>query len=322
MKVRCVGMTVCDIALSPIPIDIMQKDLCLIDDIAYFLGGDATNVAVGLTKMGVEVSLSATIGNDKNGEFVKQKLQENHIDIGGVIEVEGRTTVTTFIIIDEIGERHFISCSGLFDELQARYITDEMLEGLDLIYLGSALTFPQMDRGGTADVFKRAHEKSILTAMDCCLVRQNLNKKEELLKFEEVLKYTDIFIPSIEEAKYLFDTDEVEDIAERVKAFGVKVFGVKLGSKGSFVTDYKSKYYFGIYTPEKIVDTTGAGDSFMAGFVRAYIAGENIEICGKVASAVASNNVECLGSTSGVKPYNEVKQYIDNHEIKIIKTTY
>lgn len=322
MKVRSIGMLVCDIALSPIPVDIINRDLCLIDEVPKFIGGDAVNVAVSLSKMGFDVSLSAVVGDDDLGEYLKKRLVENDIGIDGVVEIQGMASASSYILIDANGERHFISASKINDCLEAKYIGKELLEDVDLVYFGSAFTFESMDHGGIAKVFEQAKKYGATTAMDACIVRSDVNKADEMEYLEKTLQNTDVFIPSIDEAEYLFGTRNVEEIADKLRSYGLKIFGVKMGSKGSFITDYKEKYYFGVYKPKEIVDTTGAGDTFVAGFLRSYLSGNNIEYCGQFASAAAVANIEAVGSTSGIKSCDSIEKYIQENDLMITKTTY
>ena len=116
---------------------------------------------------------------------------------------------------------------------------------------------------------------------------------------------TDVFFPSMDEAVKITGQTDPELIAECFKKFPMKAFGIKMGAKGCFVTDFKEKRF--IKCPEglPVVDTTGAGDSFMAGLMTGLARGLDVFSGSEFASCVASKNVGSIGGTAGIPDYKE-----------------
>ncbi len=266
MKMLCIGMMVCDTLLSPVPSNILTLDSVKIDKPSVCCGGDALNVAIGLAKLGNSVSVAGRVARDANGKFILNECNKYGIHASGVVYEEECATAASYALIDENGERHFLSEKSIFEKLSGEDISDEAIEETDMIYIGSAMAMRKMDEGGIKDVFLRAHRLGKMTVMDAAY---NLEDPERdwLSYLAPAFMETDVFFPSMDEAVKITGQTDPELIAECFKKFPMKAFGVKMGAKGCFVTDFKEKRF--IKCPEglPVVDTTGAGDSFMAGLM-------------------------------------------------------
>jgi sugar/nucleoside kinase (ribokinase family) len=304
MKMLCIGMMVCDTLLSPVPSNILTLDSVKIDKPSVCCGGDALNVAIGLAKLGNSVSVAGRVARDANGKFILNECNKYGIHASGVVYEEECATAASYALIDENGERHFLSEKSIFEKLSGEDISDEAIEETDMIYIGSAMAMRKMDEGGIKDVFLRAHRLGKMTVMDAAY---NLEDPERdwLSYLAPAFMETDVFFPSMDEAVKITGQTDPELIAECFKKFPMKAFGVKMGAKGCFVTDFKEKRF--IKCPEglPVVDTTGAGDSFMAGLMTGLARGFDVFSGSEFASCVASKNVGSIGGTAGIPDYEE-----------------
>ena len=304
MKMLCIGMMVCDTLLSPVPSNILTLDSVKIDKPSVCCGGDALNVAIGLAKLGNSVSVAGRVARDANGKFILNECNKYGIHASGVVYEEECATAASYALFDENGERHFLSEKSIFEKLSGEDISDEAIEETDMIYIGSAMAMRKMDEGGIKDVFLRAHRLGKMTVMDAAY---NLEDPERdwLSYLAPAFMETDVFFPSMDEAVKITGQTDPELIAECFKKFPMKAFGVKMGAKGCFVTDFKEKRF--IKCPEglPVVDTTGAGDSFMAGLMTGLARGFDVFSGSEFASCVASKNVGSIGGTAGIPDYEE-----------------
>lgn len=300
----CIGMMVCDTLLSPVPSNILTLDSVKIDKPSVCCGGDALNVAIGLAKLGNSVSVAGRVARDANGKFILNECNKYGIHASGVVYEEECATAASYALIDENGERHFLSEKSIFEKLSGEDISDEAIEETDMIYIGSAMAMRKMDEGGIKDVFFRAHRLGKMTVMDAAY---NLEDPERdwLSYLAPAFMETDVFFPSMDEAVKITGQTDPELIAECFKKFPMKAFGIKMGAKGCFVTDFKEKRF--IKCPEglPVVDTTGAGDSFMAGLMTGLARGFDVFSGSEFASCVASKNVGSIGGTAGIPDYEE-----------------
>ncbi|MCL2834046.1 MAG: carbohydrate kinase family protein [Treponema sp.] len=311
-KVYCIGAMACDVPLRPVPKDIFEHDHLRIERPVWSTGGDATNAAVALIRLGASASLTGIIGRDPYGDFMAKSLEEAGVDMRGVIRHQTLGTVVSHILIEPSGERHFVVSNPVKEELGPEHINMELLEECDLVYIGSSINFRKLDENGSAGLFKKAHELGKFTATD-------FHGDDDdrggywLKKLEPMLRETDICLPSIREAKYLTGKKEIPAIRDAFAPLGIKILAIKLGGEGCYVTDFKNEWKIPAFTEFTPVDTTGAGDSFGAGFVRGILTGWNPEACGLFACAVAGFNITKKGAVAGVPDFQTAYRFVTEH---------
>lgn len=297
MKILCVGMLVCDILISPVPDDILSRDSVGIRRPVVSCGGDALNVAVGLSKLGAVVLIAGRIADDANGAFIRQACV--HMDTRGLINDDSCATATTFALIDTRGERHFLTDKAIFAKLRQEDIPQALLKEADIVYFGSAMAMTGMNDGGLAELFRRAREAGKLTVMDAA-IDETKTDFDWMRALAPVFEQTDIFFPSIDEARLITGRDTPEEMAACLRGFGMKAFGVKLGARGCYVTDFINARYMPGLTGIPVVDTTGAGDSFLAGLIRGISQGWDVFESAAFANTVAAQSIGAMGGTAGI----------------------
>ncbi|MFP3041286.1 carbohydrate kinase family protein [Treponema primitia] len=312
-KVLCVGLVICDTPLIPVPESIMQMDVCQVESPKNSTGGDALNVAITLTKLGLKASLSGLIGNDSNGDFILNHLHEVGVDTRGISRHPSLGTAASYVLIENNGKRHFIVSGALNAELKYEHIPQDLIEEADLVYFGSAMCMSAMDQGGAAALFKKARSLGKITVADTAVANPNLDTDYYRNLLEPMLKETDIFIPSYEEAVLLTGKADLPGIRDALAPYKFTLLVVKLGSKGCYVTDFKQEWTIPTFAEFKPVDTTGAGDSFTGGFIQGYLIGWPPETVALFANTVASFNVTKVGATGGVPDFKTAYSYVTEH---------
>lgn len=300
----CIGMMVCDTLLFPVPSNILSLDSVKIDRPSVCCGGDALNVAIGLAKLGNTVSIAGRIAKDANGEFILNECRKFGVNTSGVVYEKECATAASYVLIDEKGERHFLTEKSIFARLSGSDIDDQAIEEADIVYIGSAMAMREMDEGGIKDVFSRARRLGKMTVMDAAV---NLEDPErDWLSFlAPAFMETDVFFPSMDEAVKITGQTEPEKIAECFQEFPMRIFGIKMGAEGCFVTDFREKRFIKCPTGLPVIDTTGAGDSFMAGLMSGWAEGMDPFSSAEFASCVAAKNVGSIGGTAGIPKYEE-----------------
>jgi sugar/nucleoside kinase (ribokinase family) len=251
------------------------------------------------------------LGRDVAGDFVARRLEEWGVDTRALIRHPHLGTGISHILIEPGGERHFLVSGDINDELDFHHVPDEMIREADMVYLGSAMYLRAMDRGGSAALFKRARELGKLTLSDFGGGEGSSAEILELLG--PMLRETDIILPSYQEAVQMTGETELPRIRERLSGFGIKLLVVKLGAEGSYLTDFKNEWRIPTFGEFKPVDTTGAGDSFVGGFIRALLEGWDAQTAAVFASCVASHNVTQVGATGGAPDFDTVYRYVCAH---------
>ncbi|MDR1419531.1 MAG: carbohydrate kinase family protein [Treponema sp.] len=312
-KVLCAGLAVCDVPLRPIPKTILEEDICFIENPAVSTGGDALNVAVTLTKLGVPAVLSGLVGRDANGDFIMKRLDELGVDTGGMVRHPSLGTVVSYILIEPGGERHF----ALSDELTSVFdypdIPSRLIDQADMVYFGSAMCMKAMDRGGAAALFRRARGLGKTTFADTSCGNSALGASYWRELLDPMLRETDVFMPSYDEAVILTGQGELSGIRDSLAPFRLKLLVVKLGAGGCYITDFRDEWTIPAFAEFRPVDTTGAGDSFVGGFIRGLLEGWPPRAAGIFANVVAGFNVTKLGATGGVPGFDAALRYAREH---------
>ncbi|MBR0577063.1 fructoselysine 6-kinase [Proteiniclasticum sp. BAD-10] len=236
-----------------------------------FPGGNPVNVAVYLKRLGVSSSYVGVIGNDRYGKILKEALASKGVDLTHLYEKEGKTAVTQVELVD--GERVF----GDYDEgvLKDFKLTEEDLEFLashDLVVSG---------------IWGKVEDRMVdLKSRGCRIAFDFATKLEDPVK--------EVAIPHVDYAFFAADEDtpELRNFMEIEQRKGPKMVIVTLGEQGSIAYDGQF-HRFGI-VPCEVVDSMGAGDSYIAGFLKALLEGQTIEECMKKG---AENSSVTLGYT-------------------------
>lgn len=301
-KILCVGMATCDILLKPIPENILSIDTCVIEPPLMQGGGDALNVARILAKLGLSASLCSRISPDGMGKMVLEELLRMGVNADPVITRNANPTATSFVLLDERGERHFASSKEIFQELSDEDVTEAMLESHSAVYYGSAMQAGKMDRGGVERLFRRARARRLPTFLDAAIAPDGGRPWGEILS--GALKETDYFLPSRAEAEAISGETDLEKQVEFFRPFGLKALVIKLGGKGCFVTDFSKEAFIPPVTVEA-VNTNGAGDSFVAGFICALSRGMELFRACAFANGVGALKVSGDGALGALEGYEQ-----------------
>ncbi|MGN0256027.1 MAG: carbohydrate kinase family protein [Chordicoccus sp.] len=217
-------------------------------------------------------------------------------------------TAVSLVMVEPSGERHFLSSTDIFDTIGPKQVTDQMLRSSKFLSLNSFYRMRQLDSAGVVPLFRRAHECGCTTVVDTMPCRTAF----PLQQIAPVLNVTDIFLPSIDEAAQITGTRDLQKIKIILSRFGIKILGIKLGTQGSFVTDFANDFMIPAYVPDKVVSTTGAGDTYVAGFMTGLAEGMSMREAATFASAAASFTVEVPGASGGVKSLDQVMDRVRN----------
>jgi len=288
----------------------MQLDSCYIENPVFSTGGDATNVALTLCKIGANVTLAGHIGNDTNGDFVYNRLKEKGINTAGIIRHPELGTAVSYILIEEGGARHFLIYGNLLDVLTDREVPDELIKSADWVHFGSAMGMKGMDEGGAAALFKRAHGFGKMTSADTSAIDFSKDSKYWQDLLGAMLHETDLFAPSYDEAVMITAEKDLPKIRDVFSRYGLKYLAIKLGKDGCYVTDFSDEHIVPTFDSFKPVDTTGAGDSFVGSLIFGLLKGWPIETAAVFSNAVASFNVTKLGATGGVPDFDTVYEFV------------
>ena len=310
--IACVGILVADAIAKPVEKIPEKGRLELVDTLTLYTGGCAANACVDMSKIGINVALIGKIGNDGFGKFMKNTLKDEGIHIEGLVTDENGATSASLVIVTVDGERSFIHCLGSNATFEERDIDYSIIEDAKLIFVAGTMLMTAFDGDDCAKFLKKCKDMGKITALDTAWD----SKGRWMDVLASSMPYIDYFLPSYEEAVELSGgKTDPEEIADTFLGMGPHTVVIKLGKDGCLIkTKQGEKYFIPTYDRIKPVDTTGAGDSFCAGFLSALVKGKNLVDCGKFANAVGTHCVMASGASTGIKSEAEILKFIDDYE--------
>jgi len=289
---------VVDIPLQPVHRDIFDIESYPIDNISMTVGGDALNQAIIISRLGHKSALMSRLGTDIPGNYMKTVCETEGIVTEELHMDETATTSINVGLVTADGERTFVTNRN--GSLWRTDISDVNLEAFSdarVISLGSIFNCPLLDGQALEMIFKKARETGAITCAD--FIKPRL--KETLEDIRGALKYVDYLFPNYDEASLLTGETDIEKIANQFLSCGVGVVVIKNGKRGCFIKTGEASFNVAAIPGIQAIDSIGAGDNFVSGFITAILEGKALEDCGRFANAAASIAVQSIGATTGVK---------------------
>jgi sugar/nucleoside kinase (ribokinase family) len=306
IDVICVGILVADILVKPVS-GVPDKGLLgLVDSIELFSGGNAMTAALNLSKMGFKSAVAGKIGGDFFGTYLKSLLVENGVNIESLSEDENIQTSASAALSSADGERTFLHCIGANGEFSLSDIDWEVVERSKTVFVTGTFLLDSFDGVPTLKFLKKCKEMGKTTVLDVCW--DSRNRWGGVL--EVSYPYIDIFLPSISEAEMLSGYPDAAQAADYFIERGVGKVVIKLGKDGAYAKEAgRPGKFFSACGNVKVVDTTGAGDSFCSGFLAAYSKGESFFDCVRFANAAGTMCVMSKGAAGWGRPYCEILEF-------------
>ena len=306
MDVLCVGQLAADILVRPVDRVDFGVDTRRVEGIDIKNGGDCLNVALGLRKLGSSVGFSGLVGDDQLGQYLRGVVTAAGIDARGLRVTQQARTCSCLVLINGSGERTFFYYGGANDLFSLADVDRGMVTEASIVHIGGTYLLPKFDGEGAARLLAGARAQGKLTCMDVTWDTTG----RWLSVIEPCLPHLSYFMPSIREAQEIAGTSDPARIALRLQDKGVETVVIKLGEKGCYVKPGRDAGFLCGAFPTEAVDTTGAGDSFVAGFLTGVRKGWDVKSCAELACAVAAMNIRTVGATAGIPTLDEARRFM------------
>jgi sugar/nucleoside kinase (ribokinase family) len=280
----------------------LEREL-LAKDFRLTLGSSSAIVAHNLAALGVSVGFITLLGDDSLGSIALERLAEKGVDISHVKRISGGTSTGVTILLTHEGKRHILTYPGTMFEMAA--------SDLDMNYLASARHFhlcslflhkalqPDLPR-----IFRQLKSAGLTLSLDT-----NDDPDDRWgSPLDELLSMVDIFLPNDDEACRISGKKDAESAIE-VLAERIPLVAVKCGKRGSLVQKGSQRWQIPA-NPVTPVDTIGAGDSFDAGFLAAYLRGEAPDACAAFGNRVAALSTLRPGGTESFRDAALQKEFL------------
>jgi sugar/nucleoside kinase (ribokinase family) len=298
LKVLIAGELNPDLILSGYRIYPAPGKEVVVDDLSLTLGSASAICAMGLARLGEAVSFLGKVGRDPLGDFCVQQLADAGIDTSRMIRSESLKTGIT-VSLTSSADRALITYLGAIASLQGSDIGEQALEGVRHIHI-SSYYLQQGLRPDCRAVFAAAHARGISTSLDPGYDPAEAWGEDVI----EALQEVDIFLPNEVELRGITGCDSPED-GLRAIANGRTLTVAKLGRAGCMALEEGDFVRVPAF-PMECIDTTGAGDSFNAGFIYAWLRNYPLREAMRIASAAGAISTMGLGGTGKQASAEEV----------------
>jgi len=275
-------------------------------------GGSASNTIIGLSRLDLSVSYIGKVANDNEGELLEMNLIQEGVFVNNLIVSEKGHSGKVLGFINEDGERALYVDSGVNDEITIDEININQVKTTKILHYSSFVGNSFETQNKLLDLLP----KSILLSFD----PGHIYAKKEISSLKKILERTNILLINEKELKLLFEDHYLKkkrskekslsfkEIAINILDDGIENIIVKRGKKGVYgINNKDEEVKIPAYNSE-VIDTTGAGDAFNAGFLYSYLNGYSLEKSCMIGSWIASKCIEDIG-INGLPRKNELRKF-------------
>ena len=286
---------------------INYADKILAEKIAFTVGGNAANTAVSFARMGLESQLYSVIGDDDNGRKILEALTKEGVDQRYIQQFPGMTSYSTAIVFQK--ERSIL----VYHEPRDYNLPN--FEPVDWVYLTS------MGKN-----YLPAYEKA-LTFVKKNNAKLSFNPGSFQLKdgvgvLKKFFAATEVLFVNKEEAQMLTEqpaSAKISSLAEALYDYGIRIVNITDGPNGAYCFDGQSLLFLEII-PSEIVQRTGCGDAYGAGFTAALLCGEHIDEAMRWGMANAAGVVSQIGPQTGLLSREQLLEMLNDHPTIVPRT--
>lgn len=268
-------------------------------------GGSAANTVAGMASLGSDCAFIGKVYDDELGQNFRRDIGAAGIDFFTPPLLEGPATGRSIVLVTPDAERSMFTYLGAATRLTAEDIDENIIKASRYIYLEGYLWDEAHAKEAVLKACELAHKynrKIAFTLSDCnCITRH----REDLLKL--VTDCVDVLFANENEIKALFNTDDFMAALDMIKPL-VEIAAITRNSKGSVIVNGRVKIFVEAEKMDNVVDSTGAGDLYAAGFLYGMTKERSLGTCAMIGSIAASEII----SHYGARPEVSLRGFVRN----------
>ena len=255
-----------------------------IEKLHISLGGSAANFTVEVSRLGLNAGIMARIGKDQYGEYILSEFKQENINTDRLVPIDEKTGMA-FIAVEPECERSIYTFMGANSKFKLENEDITHIKHSEILHI----------TGMYIEVVEEASKYANLLSFNPGALLSSYG----LDNLEKILKRTDILFLNQKEVTILTDMGCYDGALELVET-GVPLVVVTMGNKGAIVFNKSGQIHYPANKPD-VLDTTGAGDSFAAGFIASFHQKKSLNECLKSGNESAANCVSKLGALDHLK---------------------
>jgi sugar/nucleoside kinase (ribokinase family) len=272
----------------------------LVDEARLTVGGSGAILACGAARLGLRVAIAGVVGDDLFGAFMREHLVARGVDISG-LTVDPHLATGITVVLSETADRAILTYLGTIGVMRGSLVDLDLLRSARHVHVSSFFLQTSL-APDIPTLFAQAHEAGATTSID-----PNWDPAGTWDGgLDEILPFVDVLLPNEIEVTRLARTSDLEIAIALLRERGPLVV-VKTGARGALAAG-RGERADAEPLPVVVVDTTGAGDSFDAGFLAAMLGGEPLERCLAIANACGALSTRAAG---GVDAQPTMQEAVD-----------
>lgn len=315
-RVVCLGVHIVDVLARPVAEPPIVGGRHMIDEVSITAAGTAAGTSADLAKLGIETVAMGAIGDDHLGELLVQMLRRSGVDTTRLAAKQGLQTSVSILLIGGDGERHTVlRLPGANSRLSLEDIDFEAVAAADLLHIGGADVLGHFAGDPLVEVLAFARSRGVATSLDV------LGSCDERTaeRLAPALHHAQYFLPNADQLKGMTGCGEASKAAEELRALGVGCVVATLGAEGSLVSSNEGDVFLPAFDVP-VVDTTGCGDAYAAGFIVGVLSGWSEVSAAWLGTAAAALVVQGLGSDAGIRDLDSTLAFLADHAPQEIAT--
>ena len=300
-----IGLHIVDILGRPVESIPPGQGVALIDEIRMTVAGTAAGTAIDLAKLGIDVATFGVVGNDELGVWLRSKMDKVGIDVRGLAIAEEYPTSATLLPIRPNGDRPALHVLGANAALSPAHLDMGVISRARVLHVGGACLLPGLDGEPTARLLEQAQAAGVITTMDLI----GMPDADHEAIFGPCYPHLDYFLPNDEDALMLSGAPTLPEAIAWLHERGVGTTVVSLGEDGACLSASPTEHHVVPAFEVDVVDTTGCGDAFSAGFITGLIEGMEPLAATELGVAAGSMVATGLGSDAGISTRRSVDDF-------------
>jgi adenosine kinase len=257
-------------------------------------GGSAANTIVGLASLGSRAAFIGKVRDDELGRAFSHDIRAAGVAYATPPAADGPSTARCYVLVTPDGERTLNTYLGAAQDLHPADIDAEMVAASAIVYLEGYLWDPKNAKDAFVKAAKIAHEAKRMVALslsDAFCVDRWRAEFLQLMRWGTV----DLIFANEGELHSLYQTSDFDTAVKAVRA-DVATAVVTRSEKGCLIISREGTEAVPAFPVERVVDTTGAGDLFAAGFLSGLARGADDRSCGRLGALAAAEVIQHLGA--------------------------
>ena len=308
-RVACLGVHIVDVLARPIASPPLAGGRHMVDEVRITAAGTAAGTSVDLAKLGVETVVLGAIGDDELGELLVQMLDRHGVDTTRLVRKQDDRTSVSILLIGDDGERQVVvRLPGANSHLSLDDVDFDAIAEADLLHVGGVDVLGKFAGAPLREVMAFARSHGVPTSLDV------LGPCDERIaeRLAPALRDADYFLPNADQLTGMTGCSEPAEAAAALRRLGVGCVVATLGADGSLVSSDRGEAFLPAFDVP-VVDTTGCGDAFAAGFIVGVLSGQDEQSAAWLGTAAAAQVVQGLGSDAGIRDLDSTLALLAEH---------